>query len=79
MFALSLSRLGWVLTLRSRRRAAGPLLCVHNTLSATDCTAVLNRWGAVMGEGEVKGRRGVLLTECQGLWAGGKMGEEEGW
>lgn len=73
-FCLSLSQLGWVLTLRSRRRAAGPLLCVHSALNATHYTAALNRWGVLMQGGKGKGRRGVLLTGCQGLWAGGEVG-----
>lgn len=66
---LSLSQLGWVLTLRSRRRAAGPLLCVHNMLNATHCSAALNRWGWWR---QGRGGGGLLLTRCQGPWAGGR-------
>lgn len=72
---LSLSQLGWVLTPRSRRRAAGPLLCVHNTLNATHCTVALNRWGVVMGKGEREGG-GVthLMPRPLGLREGGGGG-----
>lgn len=36
--------LSWVLTLRSRRKAAGPLLCVHSVLNGSRWTGAQNRW-----------------------------------
>lgn len=73
---LCLSQPGWVLTPTSRRRAAGPLLCVHNMLNATHCTAALNRSGGGDGKGEREGTEGGV-TGCQGLWARGEVGVEE--
>ncbi|XP_010789715.1 A-kinase anchor protein 7 isoform gamma-like [Notothenia coriiceps] len=43
--------LGRVSSTEVQAEGRGPLLCVHNTLNATHCTAALNRWGVVMGEG----------------------------
>lgn len=51
--SLPLSQLDWVLTPRSRRRAAGPLLCVHNVLNAT-----LHCGSEQVGGGDAKGGKG---------------------
>ena len=73
--SLSLSQPGWVLTPRSRRRAAGPLLCAHNALNATHCTVAPNRWGVVMW------KREGGVTHCMPRplgWRGGG-GRRGGW
>lgn len=44
LFIHSPPTLSWVLTLRSRRKAAGPLLCVHSVLNGSRWTGAQNRW-----------------------------------
>lgn len=69
--SLSLS-LSWVLTLRSRRRAAGPLFCVHCVLNDTHWTVAQNRWGGCWCEKGYRQRKGCY-SPGQSLWAAGRI------